>query len=96
MNPAIDEHKIEAIILPNGVGVDLATIRHIHYNDKLAALRFTYEADSLVRPQTVDKLSSRVRTISSGVGRVAVLCHRFFRYHNTIYIQDCDMRQIHK
>jgi hypothetical protein len=96
VNPVLEEHKIEAIVLPNGWGINLDTIRGIHYNDKLAALRFTYEIEHFVRPQTIDKLSSRVRTITIGVGRVAVLCHRFFRYNNTIYIQDCDMRHIHK
>ena len=90
------EYHIEAIILPNGEGIDLATVRHSHFNPKLGALRFTYEVLNMVRPIDVDKISSRVRLIKTEAGRVAILCHRFFQQDDTIYIQDCDMRQINK
>lgn len=96
MRSALIDYNIEAIILPDGVGVDLTTIRHIHYNDKLAALRFTYEIGNIVRAQTIDKITSRIQTITTGTGRVAVLCHRFFRFNNTIYVTDCDMKVINK
>lgn len=85
---------IQAVVLPSGQYIAADKIRSWNYNPKIGALRFAF----VTRKHTAlgyDKLTERVTGVQEQEGRCAATAHRYFRFGDTIYVQDADVRLLH-
>lgn len=89
----MQDDGVTGVVLPTGEIVKDDRVLSWHYNQHVNALRFSYEVDT-TKPVGVNDLNGSVRGIDVAIGRVAVIAHRFFRYKDVIYVQDCDVKHL--
>jgi hypothetical protein len=87
------EQGITGIYLPTGEVVEIGTVRSFNYNAAINALRFSYDVRKHM-PASVDHLTGRVKGVQESDGRCVVIAHRHFRYLDSLYIQDADIKII--
>lgn len=90
----VTDQGITGIYLPTGEVIEFDRIRTFNYNPNINALRFSFNVRKHI-PLSVDNLTSRVKAVQEEDGRCVVVAHRFFRYNETLYIQDADVKIIH-
>lgn len=87
------ETGITGIVLPTGQVLGVNDVRSFNFNQHVNALRFSFDTET-TKPVGVDPVSGSVRGIDPAQGRVAVIAHKFFRYRDTLFIQDADIKQL--